>query len=1069
MKGVVAWFAANGVAANLLMALILGLGILTLPQIREEVFPELTTETISITMLYPGAAPEEVEEGICVRIEEAIQSLEGIDRITSTAAENVGTVIVEVLEGEDVRELLDEVKSRVDAIDTFPEEAEEPVIQEVTIRRQVINVAVSGRAGEKTIKKLAEQVRDEISALPGITQVELANARPYEVSIEVSEQDLRRWGLSFDRVAQAIRRSSLDLPGGAVKTRAGEVLLRTKGQAYDARDFENLVLLTRPDGSRILLGDVARVVDGFAETDQTARFDGNPAVLVQVFRVGDQSALDIAGRVKAYVAEAQPRMPEGISLTTWQDDSKVLQSRLNLLLRNGRAGLALVVITLALFLRLGLAFWVSLGIPISFLGALSFMPGLDVSINLISLFAFIVVLGIVVDDAIVVGENIYSRQEAGDPPLEASVRGASEVLTPVVFGVLTSVAAFSPLLQVPGSTGRIMQVIPLIVIPVLMFSLVESLLILPNHLTHSQARSRKPRRGLSPAAPWRRFQNAFAGGLRWVIQRLYLPSLAAALRWRYLTLATGVAILLLAVGLVGGGFLRFSFLPDVEADNVVALLTMPQGTPVEVTAEAVRRLENSALELRREIDGGRPSQESVFRHLLASIGDQPFRTDQRRGGGDLGASFSGAHLGEVNIELAPSEERDIGSSEIARRWRELTGPIPDAVELTFSSSLFSTGEAVNVQLAGPDLDRLRGAAEELKERLARYPGVFDIADSFRAGKAEVKLEIKPAAEAFGLSLADLARQVRQAFYGEEAQRIQRGRDEVKVMVRYPRSQRESLGDLESMRIRTPAGGEIPFSNVAEYRLGRGFSTIRRVDRQRAVNVTADVDETRITANEVLADLEARVLPELLAGVPGTTYSLEGEQREQRETLGGLFEGFAIALLLIYTLLAIPLRSYVQPLLIMSAIPFGLVGAVVGHIVMGQDLTILSGFGIVALAGVVVNDSLVLIDRVNQGRRQGGDIGQALLEAGASRFRPILLTSLTTFAGLTPLLLEKSLQAQFLIPMAISLGFGVLLATGIILVLVPSGYWVLDDCKRLFYRIVPGLSERHGGLVSGKPA
>ncbi len=578
MKKAIAWFATNGVAANLLMALIIGGGLLSITQIREEVFPEFSTDTISITVVYPGAAPEEVEEGVCVRVEEAIQSLDGIKRITSTAAENLGTVIVELLEGEDVREVLDEVKARVDAIDTFPEEAEKPTIQEITIRRQVVNVAVSGQADEKAIKKLAEQVRDEISSLPGITQVELANARPYEISVEISERDLRRWGLSFDFVAQAIRRASLDLPGGSVKTSAGEVLLRTKGQAYTARDFEGLVLLTRPDGSRILLGDVATVIDGFAETDQSTRFDGEPAVLVQVFRVGAQSALQIADQVRQYVAQAQLHMPAGIQLTTWQDDSKVLRSRLELLARNGRAGLLLVVIVLALFLRVGLAFWVSLGIPISFLGGLALMPELDVSVNLISLFAFIVVLGIVVDDAIVVGESVYSQQQQGKFGLKGAIEGATQVMTPVVFAVLTSVAAFSPLLSVPGNTGKIMAVIPLIVIPVLLFSLVESLLILPNHLSH--LKPRKKRRGWGPVASLRRFQDLFSKGLLQFIDRLYRPSLRQALRWRYLSAAVGIALLFLALGLVGGGWLRFSFLPDVEADNVVALLTMPQGTPV---------------------------------------------------------------------------------------------------------------------------------------------------------------------------------------------------------------------------------------------------------------------------------------------------------------------------------------------------------------------------------------------------------------------------------------------------------------------------------------------------------
>lgn len=1057
MKGALAWFVSNGVAANLLMLVIIVGGLITVPQIKEEVFPEFSIDIISISVPYPGAAPEEVEEAICARIEERIQSLTGIKRITSTASEGVGAVSVEVLEGINVREMLDDVKSRVDAIETFPEEAEKPVVQEMQIRRQVLNVAVSGDADERTLKRLGEQVRDEIASLPGITQVELANARPYEISIEVSEEALRRHGLTFDEVARAVRLGSLDLPGGSLKTEGGEILLRTKGQAYVGEEFTALVLLSRRDGTRLLLGDVARVVDGFAETDQSARFNGKPAVLVQVFRVGEQGAREVSEIVHEYVAASQSRMPEGIQLTIWQDDSRILNSRLQLLMRNGIQGLLLVVAILALFLRPSLAFWVSLGIPISFLGALLLMPTLDVSINLISLFAFIVVLGIVVDDAIVVGENIYSQYEKGKPGLRAAIDGSTEMLVPVVFAVLTTIAAFSPLLMLPGATGRFMKVIPLIVIATLVFSLVESLLILPTHLSH---RKKKQAQGAGNLAD--RFQNAVSGSLRWVIYEIYKPLLSRAINWRYLTAAAGAVTLLLAVGLVGGGWIHFVYFPDVEADNVIAFLTMPQGTPAEATAAVAQRIERSAEILRKELDSELDGEAgSVFNYVMASVGEQPFRAAQNRQRADVGG-FSASHLGEVNIELAPAEVRaqlvrkatgePITSTEIANRWRDLTGVVPDAVELTFTASLFSAGEPINVQLAGPHLDQLRTAAEELKRHLARYPGVSGISDSFRAGKQEIKLGIRPAAETLGLTMSDLARQVRQAFYGEEAQRIQRGREEVKVMVRYPAERRRSLGDLEDMRIRSPDGQEVPFSAVATSQLGRGFASINRVDRNRALNVTAEVDETKANANEILADLESSFLPRLVSGYPGLHFSLEGQQREQRDMMNGLGRGFVIALLLIYTLLAVPLKSYGQPLIIMFAIPFGLMGAVLGHLIMGLDLTILSMFGIVALTGVVVNDSLILVDYVNRSRRAGSLLSDAVLQGGVARFRPILLTSLTTFGGLTPLLLEKSLQAQFLIPMAVSLAFGVMFSTGVILLLVPVGYLILEDLSSVVIRV-----------------
>ncbi len=1045
--GFISWFARNGVASNLLMLLIIIAGVTAYSsRVRKEVFPEFSVDMITVTVPYLGAAPEEVEEAICARIEERVADLESVDRVRSTASEGVGTVIIELLDGTDTREALDDVKTRVDAIDTFPEETEKPIIQEAIVRRQVLSIAISGDAGERTLRRLGEQVRDEVSALPGVTQVELVAARPYEISIEVSEQSLRRHGLTFDRVARAVRRSSLDLPGGSVKTEGGEILLRTDGQAYRGREFEDLVLQGRSDGTRLTLGQVATVVDGFADTDLAARFDGNPAVLVQVYRVGDQDVTKVADSAKAYVEQARPRMPQGIEMTIWQDDTRILKSRLDTLVKNGRAGLLLVLLVLTLFLRLRLAFWASVGILVSFTGAFWLMPGLDLSINMISLFAFIIVLGIVVDDAIVVGENIYRHLEMGKRGIDAAIDGVKEVSVPVTFSILTTVAAFGPLLLLGGTTAKIMRNIPLIVISVLLFSLVEALLILPAHLKHLDHRPRL----LAPILAFaERMQRPSVRMLDWLIERSYRPMLRLALEWRYASVAIALSVLLLTVGVVASGRLKFSFFPPVEADNLVAYLTLPQGTSVEKTIRTLGGIEDRARELERQL--AEEGEERAFRHILTTIGDQPFRGRQSRF--NFRSAVASSHLGEINIELAPAEERTITASELTRRWRELTGPVPEAVELTFVSSLFSTGEAINLQLAGPDLDELRRAAEELKLALAQYPGVEDITDSFRSGKQEVKLEVTPQAESLGISLSDLARQVRQAFYGEEAQRIQRGRDEVKVMVRYPEDERRSLANLEQMRIRTPEGDEVPFSVAGRMQLGRGFAAIVRTDSRRTVNVTADVDQAN--ANEILAAVQRDLMPRLLADYRGLTYTLEGEQQQQRETLGGLQQSFTLALFLIYALLAIPFRSYAQPLIVMSAIPFGIIGAVGGHLLMGKDLAILSVFGMVALTGVVVNDSLVLVDFINRSYRAGTPLMQAIREAGEKRFRPILLTSLTTFAGLTPLLLEKSMQAQFLIPMAISLAFGVLFATGIILIFVPVGYYILEDVKALGRRIFLG--------------
>lgn len=1074
MNRAIDWFARNSVAANLMLVLIFAGGALSLFNIKKEVFPEFTADTISVSVVYLGAAPEEVEEGVCLRIEEALQGIEGIKRIRSTAAEGAGTVIIEVEHGSKTQKVLDDVKSRVDAIDTFPEQTEKPVVQELLFRSQVINIAVSGDADERTLKLLGERVRDEILDLPDISQVELTNVRPYEISIEISEATMRRYHLTFDEVALAVRRSSLDLPGGSVKTEGGEILFRTKGQAYRGREFEDIVLRTLPDGTRLKLGEVVTIVDGFADTDQSARFDGKPAVIVQIFRVGDESALEIAAAAKQYIAEAQPRMPEGIELTTWQDDTKILKSRLDLMIRNGRAGFILVFLSLALFLRLRLAFWVSMGLIASFMGAFWAIPSFDVSINLLSLFAFIVVLGIVVDDAIVVGESIYTQVEAGESHLKAAIAGAQRVGVPVVFAVLTTIAAFGPLLTVPGNMGKFMRVIPIIVIATLVFSLLESLFILPTHLRHLNP-EKETGNGNRIKRAWRQFQDGFAQRMHHFVRKVYAPSLDFALKWRYSAVAVGIATFVLTVGIAVGGWIKFTFFPNVDADNVVALLTMPQGTPAEVTAEAVKRLEKSALQLQAELEKEFDNNK-VIEHLLASTGEQPFRVRQQQGSGRATASFAGAHLGEINLQLMPSEKRNITSPEIARRWRELTGPIPDAVELVFSYSLFSAGEPINIQLAGTNYEALQLAARELKNKLAVYPGVYDITDSYRAGKQEVKLQIKPEAEALGLSLLDLARQVRQAFYGEEAQRIQRNRDDVRVMVRYPEDERRSLSDLENMRIRVPGGSEVPFSITGKAELGRGYAAISRTDRKRTISVMANVDDTKGNANEINASVTGNVLPAILSKYPSVSYSLEGAQREQQETMAGLARGYVIALLLIYILLAIPFKSYTQPLIVMSAIPFGLVGAIWGHLIMGMDLTILSMFGVVALAGVVVNDSLVMVDFINRARASGLPLAKAIREAGVARFRAILLTSLTTFLGLTPLLLERSLQAQFLIPMAISLGFGVMFATFITLILVPVGYFILEDTKLVVYRLIGKTipegdrlldeSKSKGSLVAG---
>ena len=1102
MKSAIAWFANNHIAANLLLVLIVLSGLVAIPNMPQKSFPDIDVPIINVTVAYLGAAPEEVEQGVCIRVEEELEGIDGIEKISSAAYEGACRVTIELFEDADSSLALDEVKSRIDAIITFPVETEKPVISLLSPVRPVMELSITGPNDEKMLKVLGQQVRDEIAALPGVTQVSLQNTRSYEISIEVSEASLQRNGLSFQQVAQIIRVRSLDLPGGSIKTEGGEILLRTQGQVYWGHDFEQLVLLTRADGTRVYLSDVATVIDGFEDTDQSLRFDGKPAALIRVSRVGNQDILEITGAVIAYLEGAPARLPEGVKLTVWNDGSQLLRGRLDTLLNSARQGFLMVLILLALFLRPRLAFWVSVGVPVAFLGALFLISVLGLSIDGISLFGFILVLGIVVDDAIVVGENVYSEQKKSGKLLEGSVIGTQQVSVPVIFGVLTTMTAFMPLLLGPGTMGQIFGVVATVVMACLTFSLIESQLVLPAHLGHRSVQSAAGEIGmlmipivaivalglsydfrsyvgfviaaftliyaLYAAGIWGPLaqrlieaQSRFSERIEHLIYKQFRLVVIRVVAARYLTVAIAFVALMSSIGIVASGRLPFSFFPPLESDQAIAKLTMPLGTPAEVTQEVILKLERAAQQLERELTAEYPDAPPVT-HILAAVGNQP---SSAGGGGPpntQSGSTGGGHLGEVTLQLVPSEKRAVKTREVANRWRNLTGAIPDAVELKFNTSLFTVGNAIDIQLAGDNVDDLRTAAEKIRLRLAEYPGVIDITDSFRAGKQEVKLDISPSGEALGLSLANLARQVRQAFYGEEIQRIQRGRDDVRVMVRYTEAERKTLSSLNQMRIRTPEGAEVPFAKVASAELGRGFSSINRSERQRVVNVVADVDRTQITANEVIADFGAGKIQKILRDYPRVTYSLEGEQREQSEAADSLLPMFGIALFIIYALLAIPLRSYAQPLIIMSVIPFAFVGAIWGHQIMKTfdlvaGLAMMSVMGFIAASGVVVNSSLILVHNVNRRIESGMDMRHAVAEAAVSRCRPIVLTSMTTFVGLTPLMFNKSVQAQFLVPMATSLAFGVLFATFVTLLVVPSGYMILEDLKSFAGRLL-GSSE-----------
>ncbi|MEX0742083.1 MAG: efflux RND transporter permease subunit, partial [Phycisphaeraceae bacterium] len=1009
-SGFLAWAAQNTVAANLLMLMIIGGGALAMWSLTQEVFPEVDTDRITVNVPYLGATPAEVEEGVVMRVEEALAGIEGVKRLRSTSSEGMGTVVVELEDYASNSQVLNDVESAVARIDTFPQETERPVIAEVSNQIQVLSLVIHGDVPEATLKTLAGRTRDDLTAKDNISVVNVGGMRQYEISIETSEAALRRYNMSFEQVAEAVAGSSVDLPGGAIKTEGGEILLRTTGQRYIGREFEDIIVMSRPDGTAVRLSDVAEVRDTFEDSDVAMYFDGERAAVLNVFAVGEQDSLDVAGTVKQYVEAERNMLPAGVEMDTWFDRSIYLQERIDLLTRNAYIGLLLVFLCLTLFLDLRLALWTTMGIPISFFGAFFLLPYFDVTINMISLFAFIVVLGIVVDDAIVVGENIFEKREQGLGAIDAAIVGVREMAAPVTFAILTTVVAFLPLLFTTGQMGKIMRDIPIVVIFVLLMSLIEALIILPAHLTGRDWQMKKP-------GPLARVQGRVRNGLHRFVHGPYVALVRRAVAWRYATLAGAIAILMITGGYVAGGHIKFIFMPDVDADNVVAQLEMPQGTPAEQTARVVKRLENALHRVRQQVDADKPEDApSVVKHVSSTIGQQPFADAAAHVQRGTGAAGGQAHLAEVNAELISGATRGIPSATFGAMWREEVGDIAGISSLEFTTTIMTLGEPINVEMTHRDFDTLLLAVEDLKNVLNEYQGVGDISDSFVAGKPEIQFQLTEAGRAAGLTLRDVAQQVRQGFYGEEVQRVQRGREDMRVMVRYPESQRQSLADLENMRIRLPQSNiDVPLATVASTTIDRGFAEISRADRRRIVSVTADVDAAVANATQINNDLRQNVLPALLAEYPGLNFSFEGEQREQADSLRSLYANFAIALLAIFALLGVQFRSYVQPLIVMTAIPFGLVGAVLGHVIMGLNLSFLSGFGVVALTGVVVNDSLIMIDLINKEREAGVPLHRVIIDCGVRRFRPILLTTLTTFFGLTPMLLETSVQAKFLVP------------------------------------------------------
>jgi multidrug efflux pump subunit AcrB len=1017
-KGIISWMVYNRVTPNLLMIVLLLGGYYMSSQIKREVFPEFELNTVSVSVAYPGSSPEEVEQGIVLAVEEAIRAIDGIKEVNATANEGSARIVAELRDDADTQKAFQDIQQEVDRITTFPVDAEDPIITLDAIKRQVLFLNLYGDVPERSLREVVEQVRDRLLLTDGISQVDLMAGRDYEIEVAVPLENLRKYNLTLAQVARILDEASAEIPGGKLETTAGEVLLRVENRRNYADEFAAIPIITTPNGSIVHLEDIAEVRESFEDATRFATFNRKPSMQLLVYRVGSQTPLGVSEATHKAMAEIEVDLPPTVGWAISSDRSEIYKQRLDLLLKNAFLGLFLVLVLLGAFLELKLAFWVTMGIPISFLGCLLFLPFFDVSINVISMFAFIIALGIVVDDAIIAGENIYEYRQQGLNRIDAAIQGAKDVATPIAFSILTNIVAFSPLALVPGVMGKVWRVIPVVVILVFLFSWLESLLILPAHLAHSRKNgSNSVTRFLGG------LQQAFGRKVLYGIHHVYGPMLEKTLRFRYLTAALLLAVLITTAGYVKSGRIRMILSPRVESDQTVATATLPYGSPI-TDMERVRDQLLDGLEKIADGNGKEQLLESVY-------------------------ALINGNVVEINGYLTPPAIRPLSTDAVTRLWRQATGPIVGIQALRYESDRGGpgSGASIAVELSHRDIAILDQASSLLATKLEDFSPVKDVDDGYTPGKIQINYKVNEWGESLGLTTIEVGRQLRNAYQGAVALRQQRGNNEVTVRVRLPEEQRISEFNVESFLVTTPAGVFVPLREVATIERGRAYTSITRRDGRRTVTVSADV--APIGESPIIMEaLNKTVLPDLAATFPGLSYSYTGRQADRKESMSSLFSGFLFALGGIYFLLAIPFRSYLQPIMVMIAIPFGMIGAVFGHMIMGYNLSIMSMMGMVALTGVVVNDSLVLVDFANKQQRKGESPAQAIRAAGVRRFRPVLLTTLTTFGGLAPMIFETSRQARFMIPMALSLGFGIVFATLITLALVPCLYLIIEDIKRI---------------------
>ncbi|MEP2772052.1 MAG: efflux RND transporter permease subunit [Fulvivirga sp.] len=1013
-KGAIAFMARNPIIANLLMFILLGGGFYTMYTIQKEVFPQFQLDIVTVSVQYPGAAPTEVEQGILLPVEEAIRGIQGIKEVTSNADEGSGSIAVELVVGTDRMKAFQDINQAVSRIQTFPDDIEQPQVSLQDRQRDVMEIGLFGDVDIWTLRKLAERLRNRLLSNNEITQVEIGNVPDFITHVEIPRNKLREYNITLGQVANLIRQSSMDVPAGAIETKAGEVLLRMEERKIWADEFADIDIASSESGATVKLSDIAEITDGFEETGFHGQFNQQNSVELEVFRVGDQSPLRIEEVVKGILSDYESSLPPGVNVRIDSNRAEDYRERLSLLTENGLMAIVIVLVILGLFLEYRLAFWVMMGMSISFIGAIIFLPVVDVSVNMISMFGFLIVLGIVVDDAIVVGENIYEYRQQGYNFMDAAILGAKDVSKPVIFSILTTIIAFVPLLFIPGETGKYWWPLPVVVIVVLLVSLFEALFILPSHVAHKPKKKRNRLvRKLEVG------QQMIARGFNNLVNTYYRPFLDFCLKYRYITLSSALALLLMVGGYGYSDHMGMIMMPEDAADEIESGVSLPVGTTTEQAAKVAIEITNS-------------TQAMFEKHNLYEVAD------------GIKTNVRGKNFIDVEIVMKAPDQRDMSAKELIALWRDNIGDIEGVDQITFEAERGPGGwqQDISVDLSHPEINVLEKASQAFFERVESFEETRDVNDNYNKGKSQLGFDLLPEGRSLGLTPSYVGQQVRDAFFGALAIRQLRGINETEIRVKLPRNERRDLNNLEDFIIRTPNGTEVPLLNVVKMSEGETFTNINRRDGKRVVSVGMDVEPAN-AQTRVLNALKNEVLPQLRADFPGVTWSFEGSQADMRESTQALWSGFIIAMIIIFTLLAVALNNYTQPIIVMLAIPFGIVGAVIGHIILGYDLSLVSLMGVIALSGVVVNDSLIMIDFANKNRIDKPAY-EAIHEAGIRRFRPIMLTTLTTFGGLTPIILESSRQATQLIPMAISLGFGIVFATTIILIIVPCLYMTLDD-------------------------